>query len=1288
MNERTRLAVDIGGTFTDLALEHPGGLVTAKVLTTPGAPEKGVMSGVRSILATAGVDPSDVRLVVHGTTLATNAIIERKGARTAFVTTEGFRDVLALRNESRYDQYDLNIVLPEPLVPRHLRLTVPERLDRRGRVLLPLDEEAVRGLAAHLARQEVESVAVGFLHGFVDPTHERRTAEILAERLPSVPISLSSEVSPEMREWERFSTTAANAYVQPLMARYLRQLERDLREMGIEAPVLMMLSGGNLTTIDTACRFPIRLVESGPAGGAIFSASVARESGLERVLSFDMGGTTAKVCLIDDFAPQASRTFEVARVGRFKKGSGLPLRIPVIDMVEIGAGGGSLAHLDALGRIAVGPESAGADPGPACYARGGDRPAVTDANLVLGRYDPERFAGGSLRLDVGAAETALVDAVGRPLGLDAGMAALGVIEMVDENMANAARVHAVESGKTCEGRTLIAFGGGGPVHGSRIAEKIGIARVLVPAGAGVGSAIGFLRAPVGYEVVRSLYQRLGSLDLDAINALLAAMAEEAASVVAQGSFGAETTERRLAYMRYVGQGHEIAVPLPARPLVAADAAAIRAAYDAEYTRFYDRPVPGSEVEVMSFAVTLATLPTSLPPPRSAPSAYPAEPTGDRKVRDTATGAVESWALYDRGGLRPGARFSGPAIVAEAETSTLVGVGWHGHITAEGHIELTRSGEDVAASVDQAEPTRSATASTAPTASAQLAAIQRQIMWNRLIAVVEEQAQTMIRTAFSTTVREAGDLSAGIFDLKGRMLAQAVTGTPGHVNSMMESVGHFLSKFPVETMREGDHFITNDPWLGTGHLHDLTVVSPAFRRGRIVGLFANTAHVIDIGGLGMGPEGRSVFEEGLYIPIVRCFEAGRPNETFFDFIRAGSRLPVELEGDIYSLCACNDVGARQLARLMDEFSMETLDPLAEFIFGNSLRATLAEIALLPKGVWRSQIRSDGYEAPMTLEAAMTIGEETIEVDFAGTSGLSSRGINVPGAYCRAYAAFGIKVVVAPEIPNNWASLTPFRFAIPEGSILNAPRPYPVSVRHVIGQLLPDLMMGCLHQAVPDRVAAEGSSCLWNPPLRGGSAVSDQSTSNRRVLPDFEVITFNSGGTGARPGRDGLDATAFPSGVRTMPVEATENFAPIVIWRKELRPDSGGPGRTRGGLGQVMEIAGEDDLEFACNAIFDRIANPPKGRDGGLQGAAGRVELKSGAPLRTKGFQVILDGERLVLHLPGGGGMGDPTKRDPMLVAADVRDGLVSVGSAESDYRVALAPEGRVDDAATARLRRRS
>ena len=683
-----RLAVDIGGTFTDLALEHAGERHTIKVLTTSTAPEQAVLTGVAAILDLARLRPADIQVVIHGTTLATNALIERKGARTALLTTEGFRDVLALGNESRYDQYDLNIVLPTPLVPRHLRLPVPERIDRDGHVLRPLDVQAVRDLAPLLVREDVASVAIGFLHAYRDGAHERAARAALLEILPDMPVSISSEVSPEMREWERFSTTAANAYVQPLMATYLTRLQEALRDMGLSAPIFLMLSGGGLTTVETACRFPIRLVESGPAGGAIFAAAIARRHGLKKVLSFDMGGTTAKVCLIDDYQPQTARSFEVARVGRFRKGSGLPLRIPVIEMVEIGAGGGSLAHVDALGRLKVGPESAGADPGPACYGRGGAHPAVTDANLALGRYDSSAFAGGTMTLDTDAAERALTADVGRALALEPGMAALGVVEVVDENMANAARVHAVEAGASYAGRTMIAFGGGGPVHGPRVAEKVGIERIVVPRGAGVGSAIGFLRAPVGYEVVRSLYQRLGAFDVVAVNALLADMAAEATRVVDAGSFGAATTESRIAFMRYVGQGHEIAVPLPVRELGPDDVTGIRAAYDTEYARAYDRPVPGSDVEVLSYAVVVATEPLAATVPETAAVPHDAAPVGRRPVRDTASGDVTNWALFDRENLRPGAMFAGPAIVAEAETSTLVGPGWRCTVHAGGDLVLT------------------------------------------------------------------------------------------------------------------------------------------------------------------------------------------------------------------------------------------------------------------------------------------------------------------------------------------------------------------------------------------------------------------------------------------------------------------------------------------------------------------------------------------------------------------------------------------------------------------------
>ncbi len=507
-----RLGVDIGGTFTDVALEVDGKRYSAKLLTTPHAPERGVLAVIRTVLREANLTPPQLSIIIHGTTLATNAIIERKGAKTALVTTEGFRDTVEIRHENRFEQYDVNIDLPPPLVPRRLRRVVPERIDARGRIVTPLDEAAVAALAERLEEDEVESLAIGFLHSYVNPAHEERAREVLTRHLKGVTMTLSSEVSPEMREYERLSTACANAYVQPMIGRYLVNLEALLHEEGFTCPLFLMTSGGGLTTVETAIRFPVRLVESGPAGGAIFASHIARQCGLDKVLSYDMGGTTAKICLIDDLQPQSSRAFEVARVYRFKKGSGLPLRIPVIEMVEIGAGGGSIARVDQLKRITVGPDSAGADPGPACYGQGGDLPSITDADLLLGRIDPTGFSGGKMALDRAAAERALQREVADKLDLALDVAALGVSEIVDENMANAARVHAIESGKDARGRTLVAFGGAAPLHASRMADKLGLDRVLVPSNAGVGSAVGFLRAPISYEIVRSQLQRLDSFD--------------------------------------------------------------------------------------------------------------------------------------------------------------------------------------------------------------------------------------------------------------------------------------------------------------------------------------------------------------------------------------------------------------------------------------------------------------------------------------------------------------------------------------------------------------------------------------------------------------------------------------------------------------------------------------------------------------------------------------------------------------------------------------------------------
>jgi N-methylhydantoinase A len=687
-----RLGVDIGGTFTDVALEAAGRRYSAKILTTPEAPERAVLEAIGVVLCDAALVPGDLSIIIHGTTLATNAIIERKGAKTALLTTEGFRDTIEIRHENRFEQYDVNIDLPPPLVPRRLRFPMRERVDARGRVLVPLDETGVSCLADRLQAEGIEAVAIGFLHSFTNPTHERRAGEILAERLPGLAITLSSDVSPEMREYERFSTACANAYVQPLIGRYIADLEGRLRREGFVCPLFLMLSGGGLTTAETAIRFPVRLVESGPAGGAIFAAEIARQCRLDKVLSYDMGGTTAKICLIDELKPQTNRAFEVARIYRFKKGSGLPLRIPVIEMVEIGAGGGSIARIDRLKRITVGPDSAGADPGPACYGRGGTAPTVTDADLLLGRIDPASFSGGRMALDRAAAEAAVRQDVAEPLGLPVELAALGISEIVDENMANAARVHAIESGKDARGRTLVAFGGAAPLHAARMAEKLGLDRIVVPSYAGVGSAVGFLRAPIAYEIVRSALQRLDQFDAVAANALFAAMRAEAEPIVRSGAGDAPLTETRSAFMRYRGQGHEIAVPLPPRPYRADDATLFQATFEQEYRRLYSRIIPGVEIEVLSWVLLLsAPQPTGADAAAPNPQPYTPQPVRSRPVFDPETGEFIDVAIHERRSLRPGALIPGPAVIVEDETSTVLTRLFDARIDAFGYIELTRRG---------------------------------------------------------------------------------------------------------------------------------------------------------------------------------------------------------------------------------------------------------------------------------------------------------------------------------------------------------------------------------------------------------------------------------------------------------------------------------------------------------------------------------------------------------------------------------------------------------------------
>ncbi len=691
---KTRVGVDIGGTFTDVALDHEGTLSTCKVLTNYAQPEQAILDGIEIAAQKAGVALTDIDQVIHGTTLVTNALIERRGAKLAFITTEGFRDVIEMRSENRFEQYDLNLTLPKPLVPRKDRLTLDERMGPGGEVLLPLDAGEVAEMVRRVQGGGYEAVAIGLMHSYANDAHEKQMAQALRSAMPDLPVSLSSVISPQMRELPRFNTVIANAYVLPQVADYLGRLVRRLDEAGVSGSVFMLHSGGGLMSVEDAAEQPVRLLESGPAGGAIFAAGYARTHALDKVLSFDMGGTTAKICLIEDGAPKTANTFEVARTYRFRKGSGMTVSTPVVEMVEIGAGGGSIASIDAMGRIQVGPKSAASEPGPACYGRGGTDPTVTDSNLLLGRLDPDNFAGGAIPLYPEASEAAVEARLSAATGLSNRDAAFGVTEMVDENMANAARVHTVENGRDIEHFTMIGFGGGAPLHACRLCEKLGIRALLIPPGAGVGSAIGFLQAPFSYEAARGLFQRIASFDAGAVNTLLAELETEARSFVEAGAAGQDTETRLVAFMRYSGQGWEIPVPLPHKVFAAEDDSLILEAFEDAYRGLFGRIIDGLACEITNWSLTVSTVLPDAVQVDSHVSGNAATALRNRRFYDAAERRMVDAQEIAREDLTPGRCADGPAIVVERETTTIVTSAYRVIGQSDGSLLLLRK-EDAA-----------------------------------------------------------------------------------------------------------------------------------------------------------------------------------------------------------------------------------------------------------------------------------------------------------------------------------------------------------------------------------------------------------------------------------------------------------------------------------------------------------------------------------------------------------------------------------------------------------------
>ncbi|MFN3937699.1 MAG: hydantoinase B/oxoprolinase family protein [Gemmobacter sp.] len=1258
---RWRVGFDIGGTFTDFVLYDAaeGSVMLHKRLTTPHDPSEAALAGLDELLAQRGIGHGAVAEMVHGTTLVTNAIIERKGAALGLITTDGFRDILEMGTEQRYDIYDLFVAFPDPLVPRDLRLTVPERIDARGGVVRPLDEEALRRAAQALVSAGCEAVAVAFLHAYANPAHEIRAAAIIREAFPDLAVSVSHEVVAEMGEYQRTVTTCANAYVQPLMHRYLGRLEQALRDRGFAGPLRLMHSAGGLVSLDVARRLPIRLLESGPAGGGLATALFGAGAGKADVISFDMGGTTAKACMIEDGRVEIAPMMEAARVHRFTKGSGLPIKAPVIEMIEIGAGGGSIAALDEVGLLKVGPHSAGSEPGPACYGLGGTQPTVTDANLVLGYYDPGFFLGGRMALDIDAARAAIAR-VADPLGLSVEAAALGIHKVVVESMAAAARVHLVERGNDPRNYAMVGFGGAGPAHAADVARVMGIAEVIIPPASGAASALGFLAAPLSHESVRSLRVELAEgFDAAAVNRLLADLeAECRGALAAAGVADAAMTVERSADMRLVGQMHDIAVPLPEGEIGPATLPAVREAFVAAYAARYARPFDGARFEAVNFRLRV-----SGPVPRLslAGAAGGADPAARIKGRRTCwfDDGQHDTAVWDRYALRPGDEIPGPAIVEEREATTVIGPRDRirvdeglNLVIAVGAMKAART--LVAAGMDRV----------AAVAAIQSDPIGLEIMWSRLVNVVEEMWHTVCRTAFSLVIAESQDFACELLDKDGETLAHSPRAMPVFNLTLPRAVKALLARYPAETLKPGDVLVTNDPWLCAGHLFDIAVVTPCFRDGRLVGLMGTVGHVSDIGGTKDSLKAREIYEEGIQIPPMKLFEEGRPNETLFRLIAQNVRGGEQVIGDIHSFVAANAIGAGRLLAFMDDYGMEDLGALAEVVQGLSEGAMRQAIRAIPDGDYTATITNNPLGTPMTYPVKVRVAGERIVIDFAGAPPqLAQGGLNSTLNYTAAHATYPLKCMLTPTVRGNAGCYRPFEVTAPEGSILNPTYPASVNLRTRTGWYLAPNIFAALARAAPDQVQAFT-----------GLAVAATIYGRDAAGSFYSDMLFCGGGQGGSARGDGHSALLWPTSAANTSIELMESRAPILVLEKTFLPDTGGPGRHRGGLGQRVRFRKrvEDGQPTLVSVYPEGVDNPIPGLFGGRPGggARGRILDPAGHVLHDcgTGELVELTGTHQIveLTLAGGSGYGDPAERDPRAIARDIALGFVTPDHAARDY----------------------
>ncbi|MGI8420729.1 MAG: hydantoinase B/oxoprolinase family protein [Gaiellaceae bacterium] len=1222
----SRAGADVGGTFTDVIVaggDGDGALRYTKVLSTPPAYDRAVVDAVRTLA------PDGVGEVVHGPTVATNAVLERRGARAAVVTTEGFRDVLELRRMRMPHLYDYFWTKPRSLVERHLRFEVGERVLADGTVRKQLDEDECRTLAGRLREAGVESIAVCLLHAHLYPEHERRLGDVLRAELPGVPISLSSEILREQQEYERTATTVVNAYVRPLMEDYLAAIGA-----GVEAPLSIMQSSGGTMSAAAAAERPVYALESGPAAGVVAARALASALGHEHAIAFDMGGTTAKASLIDGGRVSRSQEYEVGASlsagSRLLRGSGELIRIPTIDIAEVGAGGGSLAWLDEVRGLHVGPRSAGAAPGPACYGRGGAEPTVTDANVVLGYVPTGAVADGQIEISRELAESAL-RRVGEPLGLGVLELARGVHDLANATMMRALRAVSTEKGRDPADFVLIAYGGSGPVHAAALAAELGVRTAIVPPLAGLFSAAGLLVARAECHDVRFCRIDARSPDLDELRRLDAELRSAA------GEW------QRSADVRYRGQSWSVPVELPGE-LDAAAVAGLVERFEAEHERLYGtRLEPGSPIDVR--ALRVIAFGDTRPPLRAATSAA-REPS--KRLADFGAGPVETQTLPRASlGADP---VAGPLLVDEYDTTVVVPPGW-----------AVRLDEQTGALVLDHVTVR-------PERREHQPAIERQILANALETLADEMATTIFRTAHSAVVRDAMDFSAALCTPNGETVAQAVT-IPLQLGSIPQAMKTLLERFGGR-FAPGDVYIVNDPFDGASHTPDIFLVRPSFAGETLIGFAVTIAHHGDLGGRVPGTiacDSTEVFQEGLRLPWLRLYDRGEPVEALFEILRANVRLPRELLGDLAAQVAACHIGDRGLQELADRHGAGVLVSLMDGLLDHSERLLRAEIASWPDGVatFTDYLDSDGIdicEVPITVHLEIA-GDEVI-ADFSDSAPMVRGALNCTPSFAEASVFHTIMAASAIDIPRTAGATRPITVVTKPGTVTHVVMPGASSMRGVTGYRLSDVMNGALAQLIPDRVPAAGE---------GGSTLAW--FAGRR--PGGEPFVYNElvvGTWGGRPVSDGNDGLANPcASMANVPVEVAESEWPIVVERYGLVTDSGGAGRYRGGLAveRVWRCVAPDTL---LHVRSDRQVHRPYGLAGGGEGAASSTLIfrADGTIARMPPMFAtkLQPGDVFHHRMAGGGGWGKPCDRDRDAVLRDVLDDKVSTAAARELYGVRL------------------